>query len=655
MSTRRTTILTIDDEKMIREMLADYLEDAGYTVIVAQDGLSGIAAFEAHAPDAVLVDLRMPVLDGLEVLIHVTKAAPETPVIMVSGTGVLRDVIEALRLGAWDYVTKPIEDMAVLEHALTKCLERARLVRENRENRATLELQVAARTRELALSEAKARSLVDIVNDYITDVDLEGQYTFASPKVRNILGYAPEELLGRPFVDFVPQEMRSRAWAHFQNHLLRPTPLPPTENTRVHKDGHVIHVEICTTPIVDTDGALLGFRSGTRDISDRKATEQALIKAKELAEAASEAKTQFLANMSHELRTPLNGIIGMTQLLLRTSVTADQRELLELSLDSSRHLFHIVSDLLESSNLEVGKISLMAAPFDLHDMCSTLFRTLETQASGKGLLLSWTIEPNVPRHVLADAARLKQILINILGNAIKFTSKGSVTVQVDMAGPDRLRVIVADTGIGIAQHKLHAIFDSFTLGEDFLTKKYGGTGLGLSISKKLVEMMDGNITAQSTEGEGSVFTVIVRVGIGEQSLSSIPPTKPHAMQGRGLAILLAEDEPVNQLFASRILSKHGHAVTVVDDGEKALAALKADTFDLVLMDIQMPRMNGLDAVRKIRSGKAGRHNAAIPVIALTAYAMERDRELGKEAGMTGFIAKPFEIDTLLDEIKTIMS
>ncbi|MGE4297683.1 MAG: response regulator [Desulfovibrionaceae bacterium] len=651
-----STILTIDDEQLIRDMIADYLEDAGYSVIKAQDGLSGISAFEEHAPDAVLVDLRMPVLDGLEVLTHVSKSAPETPVIVVSGTGVLHDVIEALRLGAWDYVTKPIEDMAVLEHALGKCLERSRLIKENREHRANLERQVAERTRELAFSEEKARSLVDIVNDYITEMDLQGRYTFASPKVRNILGYAPEELIDRPFTDFIPPELRPRFLAHFNEHIHQPIPLPPTESVRVHKYGRLVHVEVSTTPIFDMDGSLLGFRSGTRDISERKASEQALVSAKELAEAANEAKTQFLANMSHELRTPLNGIIGMTQLLLRTQVTSDQRELLDLSLESSRHLFRIVSDLLESSNLEVGKVTLMPTPFDLHEMCNTLFRTLQTQAAGKGLALTWSLDQAVPRHVVADAARLKQILINILGNAIKFTSDGTVAAVVSMAEPDRLRVTVSDTGIGIAPRKQRTIFDSFTLGEDFLTKKFGGTGLGLSISKKLVEMMDGEISVRSTEGEGSVFTVEVRVGLDlPLPAPAMPVEAPKPSVKRCLSILLAEDEPVNQLFASRILTKHGHHVVVVDDGEKAVETLASGTYDLVLMDIQMPRMNGLDAVRKIRSGGAGENNAAIPVIALTAYAMERDRELGNEAGMTAYIAKPFEIESLLEEIKKIIA
>jgi signal transduction histidine kinase/ActR/RegA family two-component response regulator len=370
-------------------------------------------------------------------------------------------------------------------------------------------------------------------------------------------------------------------------------------------------------------------------------------------EWANRAKSEFLANMSHEIRTPLSGILGMTELsMLTEGLPGEIHDNLEMILSSALSLNTIINDLFDFSAIEAGRLSIRPVEFSLRGELAKLTAGFDEQAALKGIAFDVSIHETVPDRVVTDPSRVRQILINLLNNAFKFTLEGSVSLEVRTPDSDHLSFAVADTGIGIPAARIGDLFISFSQLDDTVTKRFGGTGLGLAISKKLVELMAGTIEVKSKEGVGSVFTLNIPVELPEEGTDH--EVKPPLWSLHPLRILLAEDNPVNQLVIQKSLSKQGHSVSVVDDGRQVLETLKSSVFDLILMDIQMPEMNGLDATQAIRKGASGRNPVTIPIIALTAYAMKGDREKFLENGMDGYVTKPVDFGELARTINEVL-
>jgi signal transduction histidine kinase/ActR/RegA family two-component response regulator len=385
-------------------------------------------------------------------------------------------------------------------------------------------------------------------------------------------------------------------------------------------------------------------------------TMSALVIARDQADAANVQKSQFLANMSHEIRTPLNGVLAMAQIMARGELGPGQKGRLDVIRSSGEALLTILNDILDVSKIEAGALTLESLDFDLPELARAALESFSAVAEGKGVALTLEVEPGASGLRVGDPARLRQILSNLISNALKFTDAGSVGVRLEpLAGDEGVRLVVRDSGIGIPDDKLAMLFQKFTQLDASTTRRFGGTGLGLAICQELTQMMGGKIFAQSREGEGSVFTVELPLERGVVAPASLPiPALEAPDQDRPLRILAAEDNPTNKLVLATILEMFGADLQIVDNGSLAVQALEDANFDVVLMDIQMPVMDGIAAAKAIRSRENDQNRRRTPIIAVSANAMSHQVQEYMAAGMDGHVAKPIEITRLQSVLETVL-
>ena len=456
-----------------------------------------------------------------------------------------------------------------------------------------------------------------------------------TPKIDSILSLSspwPEDQARG--LELVRRAMNSREQGHYDQRFLRP-------------DGSTGYYHSTFQGEYDSDGRLVRIKGSVLDVTERN-------RALEQAEAANQAKSEFLANMSHEIRTPLNGLMGILQLMKITPLNNEQVGFIDNAMQAGKRLTGLLGDILDLSRIEAGKMTIVKEPFDFKDAMDAVVQLFEPIAAEKGLKLKVHIDPSIPGRVVGDTPRLQQVLTNLVGNAIKFTPEGSVDITAYYLKPvngtePRVLFSVSDTGIGIPDDMLGKLFKPFSQVEEKYTRKFQGAGLGLAISRRLVGLMGGTMAVESGEGLGAVFHFCLPLKPEEAFVPESPGEVAVVLDS--LKILLAEDDEISAIATIRLLEGMGHKVICVIDGELVLEKLREDHFDLVLMDVQMPRLDGVEATSKIRGGAAGKGNAGIPIVAMTAYAMAGDKEQFLKSGMDGYLSKPLD----MGELKAVLS
>lgn len=769
-------ILLIEDSPKEAGLVERYLCEAeeNFSVVHVDRLDTGLARLAEGHVDVILLDLDLPDSHGLETIRSLHAKSPHLPVVVLSDR-VDRDLAaRAIQDGAQDCLPKSNVDPDSLTRCVRYAIERThrQLVESTLEN-----------------SEARYRGLVNSLPVCVLQKDLDGRFIFANQAYSEFTGHVVEDILGKTDFDLSPPDVAEK---------FREDDRKVSESGKQFRDievnttdGHTSWVEVIKSPIRDAHGKIVGTQAIFWDVTERQMAVDALLKAKEAAEEANRAKSEFLANMSHEIRTPLNAVIGMAELLLDTSLTQTQRDYLKMVHESGESLLSVINDILDFSKIEAGKLDLINKPFDLRETVGDMMKPLGVRAGGNGLELTCHFASDVPAVIEGDPHRLRQIIVNLVGNAIKFTEQGEIDFDVTVDSRDNgnvdLHFQIRDTGIGIPDHKLGTIFEAFEQADSGSTRQYGGTGLGLAICARLVDLMGGKIWVESKIGEGSTFhftvpfpvtradriphprvaariqgtrvlivddnatnrtildeiarswgmrtqlaadaeeglmllkeaysvgdphallltdvempgkdgidliaatrdipnlkdtlvivlssserpttrkrcedlrissflmkpvkqselfdAIIVALGVASpedenevKSIGGLPKIRP-------LKVLLAEDNRANQRLAIALLEKWGHNVTLAESGKQAIDHWENGQFDLIVMDVQMPEMDGLQATQVIREREKER-GGHVPIIAMTAHALAGDREKCLDAGMDGYTSKPLRIQEL---------
>ena len=521
---------------------------------------------------------------------------------------------------------------------------------------------------ELSKSREFYRDIIEGTDDLITQVDHEGRFTFVNHMSEQVFGMKPEDCIGLFAFDFIHQEDQQNTMESFGRWVGNKTEHATFENRQVSRTGTVRHFLWTINLHYDQSGQAVNVNSIANDITLRKQTEIALEQAKTRAEDANMAKSQFLANMSHEIRTPMNAIIGMTNLALETELSAEQDKYLQTVKESGDALLYLLNDLLDFSKIEAGEVALENHSFNLKELLESVVSTFAFTAQEKCIDLSFNLPGNIEEHLIGDSHRIRQVLTNLISIALKFTWEGTIGINVEVLEAQestvRLQFSIADTGIGVSGESCEQIFERFKQADNNTTRIHGGPGLGLAICKHIVELFNGKIWIENSEGGGSIFyfTVCMQSGTGPiPNEQGTPLNTVVSLQSiEAMNVLVVEDNAFNQDLIRFILEKNGHAVTLTSSGFEALETLVHKSFDVVFMDVQMPQMDGLTTTQYIRAAEKGvefegslpSETAAklvekiqhtnIPIIAMTAHAMSGDRERCIKSGMDDYLTKPLQ-------------
>ena len=666
-------ILLVDDHPENLLALEAILEEENYSLVRANSGEEALRCILMHEFAVIVLDVEMPGMDGFETakLIKLREKSKGIPIIFITAKSWEREqLFVGYSIGAIDYMVKPILPQVlkskiegfVSMYVIHKQLQiQSNLLQQRTSELEKTNKELLRTTHELIRAEAHARVIRETSIDSMITFNSEGTIITANPAAVEMFGYREDELLDHSIEMLLPSIALYKNGATSYKDIFTFGKL--SEVTPMRKDTNLFSAEIQFGEAFIEGNQI--FVCTVSDITERKKVERELLQAKEEAEIAARVKSEFIAVMSHEIRTPMNGIIGMTDLLLDTNLDPEQHEYAEIVRKSSDALLIVINDILDFSKIESGKMELEQEPLELKSLIVETFDLFTAKSLERKLIMEYIYDPELPELIIGDITRLRQILINLVGNAVKFTENGGIKVIVNklLVEADEMVIefIIKDTGIGIPGNKIDDLFKPFSQLDSSMTRKYGGTGLGLAICKTLVELMGGTIRAEDAEANGATFIFTIRTkwvnsssNISTEILVA-PNEKSKVIEINSpvkinvLNILIAEDHVINQNLMLRILHKLGHVAELAKNGLEVVELMKVKRYDLVLMDLQMPEMNGFEATLVIKN--------TIPmelqpiVIAMTASFSESDREHCKLIGMADYINKPIKIKTIQKILK----
>jgi PAS domain S-box-containing protein len=643
--TQRTIkVLYVEDDPIDQKGFVRFIKKANLPIEaeLASSVDEGRFLIKEKKYDVVITDYLLNNETGFAII----DAVKNAPVIFLTGQGDQQIAVRAMKKGAYDYIVKEssgnyLDQLIIaIEKAFAYNLTNVKLKEAEQEIKKLL----------WALSQ---------INNAITIFTRDGSIEWVNKGFENLFGYMLDEIKGKKVTDFRKGNVSDGKIIELIEHAFEHSTTATCESKIVSKNGIPFWIYTTITPVTDELGNVEKAIIVDTDISEKKKIEEELITAKEKAEAAAISKQQFLANMSHEIRTPINAIMGIMHMLETTDQAETRRRYIQLVNTASNNLLNIINDILDMSKLEVGKMTLEKTDFNVHELALNLKRSMQYRAEEKGLQIQCHIDREVPMRLYGDPVRLNQILMNLVGNAIKFTQQGGVTISLKTAAHEdhkvKLLFTVSDTGIGIPKSAQKHIFEYFHQVHGDATRNYGGTGLGLAIVKRLTAIQKGKVWFKSEEGKGTEFYVELEFEISKDQHREAPRqvTLDDGQFLKGKKILLVEDEALNQMVARHLLEKElGATVEIAANGKIATNKAKDSSYDLIIMDIQMPEMNGYDATRYIRTQLPSPKNET-PVLAMTAHAFKDEEIKCKEAGMNAFVSKPIKIDDLKQKLHSI--
>jgi PAS domain S-box-containing protein len=646
-------LLLIDDDEVDVMTFQRSLKksDLKYSLDVCYNATEALASIEAKTFDCIFLDYLLPGIDGLQLLRKLRDMSINTPVAVMTSQGDEKIAVEMIKNGAFDYFTKNDINPDKISKVVLSAIrlwdaERQRHVAERKiiENNSRLNA-ILESTRNLIYAFDRDFNLISFNSSFKENLE----HLLRT----NGLVKADINLKDIPIHD----ERKNNLISNIERCFLGEQ-FTVLEQVSFSNDDHkeIPFYETTFNPIINAKGEVTGVAIFSQDVTENKKIEQDLLNAKNDAIAAAQAKSEFLSNMSHEIRTPMNAIIGLTELLLEEKFEGTNLENIKSIKYSADNLLVIINDILDFSKIEAGKVTFESIDFDIRHRMNELKKTFEHRTKEKSLGFEILVQPDVPNSIKGDPYRLNQILFNLVGNAIKFTSEGNIKVSVNIVEQTESKIwiqfVVKDSGIGIPLNQQSKIFESFTQANTDTTRKYGGTGLGLAITKNLVQLQNGTIGIESEVGIGTSFMVKIPYGLGvDEHLEDQSQKRAEPSDLSGLNILLVEDNLMNQFVAKQFFKKWNNELIIANHGAEAITVLRErDDIDLVLMDLQMPEMSGFQAAEIIRGQNSVVKNPSVPIIALSADAFLETRRRVIEAGMNDYVTKPFKPDELYSKI-----